>query len=146
MKKWIAIVATTLVLFGLVGCGASNKKADGVYTAQADDAYVEKFGYGWRDTLTVTYKNGKVVDAVFDSFDESGARKSELTDYNGMEPTPSVWIPQISSNVKVAVDGKVDVVAGATISSGNAAQLLAAIETDGRVGETIHVPLDAPKK
>ncbi|NLW78576.1 MAG: hypothetical protein GXY32_04080 [Ruminococcaceae bacterium] len=140
-KKWLAVLCAALMLTGLVACSSSTK-ADGVYTAEADDTYVDSNGYGWRDTLTLTYKDGKVVAAQFESYDADGNAKSVPGNYEGMTPEPSEWIPQLSANVLAASSASsIDGIAGATIASGNAQKLYEAIEKNGKPGETIQVDL-----
>lgn len=142
MKKLIVSMAALLLLVGLVGCG-SAKKADGVYTAEADDAYVNDVAYGWRDTLVLTYQDGAVVDAMFESYDAEGQKKSAPGVYE-MDPPPADWIPQLTANVKEATSADtIDGIAGATMSSSNVRQLYAAIEKSGKPGETIQVSLKA---
>lgn len=143
MKKTLAALTALILLFGLSACGGTANaggKPDGTYTAQGDDASTEA-AYGWRDTLVVTYKNGAITEAVFESYNADGVKKSEDPTYE-MPVPPSEWIPQLSENVKAA--GKSDevaAVAGATNSSNNAKALLAAIEKSGTAGETITVAL-----
>lgn len=146
MKKILSLALASFFIFALTACSGStgNKMADGTYTAQADDSYVTNFGYGWRDTLTVTIKDGKITEATFDSFNAEGQSKTAAGAYD-MTPAPSEWMPELSDNVKNSVDGKVDGVAGATNSSKNAAELLAAIMSNGKPGETISVSLSAPE-
>ncbi|MGD9559492.1 MAG: hypothetical protein AB7V55_02680 [Oscillospiraceae bacterium] len=142
MKKWLALLAALALALSLVACGGGTK-ADGVYTAEADDAYVQGNGYGWRDTLVLTYKDGKVVDAKFDAYDADGKAKSGPGNYE-MEPDPVVWIPQLSENIKNATDAdSIDGIAGASIASGNARKLYEAIEKSGKVNEIIDVDLSS---
>ncbi len=145
MKKWLAVALALVLAVSLAACSSgSGTMQDGVYTAEADDAYVENYAYGWRDTLTVTYKDGVVVDATFESYDAEGNKKSTPGNYD-MTPPPSEWMPELSENVvEAGTASQVDGVAGATIASGNAKQLFAAIEKDGKPGETIMVALDPP--
>ena len=114
--------------------------ADGVYTAQMDDAAAEA-DYGWRNQLVVEYKDGKMVSATFESYDADGNKKSETTpDTYPMDPAPSEWIPQLSENILAAGNSAdIDGISGATIASNDARALLAAIETEGKPGETITV-------
>ena len=114
--------------------------ADGVYTAQMDDAAAEA-DYGWRDQLVVEYKDGKMVSATFESYDADGNKKSETTPDNyPMDPAPSEWIPQLSENILAAGNSAdIDGISGATNASNDARALLAAIETEGKPGETITV-------
>lgn len=137
MKKGMLAACALLLALGLCACG--GKKPDGVYTAQADDAYVMDSGYGWRDTLTVTYEGGKVASAVFESYDAEGNRKSVAQDYD-MEPSPTVWVPQLNENLAgIQSSDEVDTIAGATESAYNAKQMFEAIEKEGKAGETISI-------
>ena len=112
--------------------------ADGVYTAQMDDAAAEA-DYGWRNQLVVEYKDGKMVSATFESYDADGNKKSETTpDTYPMDPAPSEWTPQLSENILAAGNSAdIDGISGATNASNDARALLAAIETEGKPGETI---------
>ncbi|MFV0413021.1 MAG: hypothetical protein ACK5L3_07075 [Oscillospiraceae bacterium] len=143
MKKLLAVVFSLMLVVALAACGSSTK-ADGVYTAQVDAAYAEA-NHGWTDTLSVTYKDGVIVEATFESYDASGAKKSEASaETYPMTPSPSEWIPQLSENIVTAgTADKIDGIAGATHASDNAKTLLAAIETEGKVGETITVTVES---
>ena len=57
-----------------------------------------------------------------------------------MDPAPSEWIPQLSENILAAGNSAdIDGISGATRASNDARTLLAAIETEGKPGETITV-------
>ncbi len=144
MKKCFALATALLMMILLVACGGGNKMADGVYTAQVDDAFVEAYGHGWREFLEVTFKDGKIVNVVYDGVNADGQHKSDPGVYN-MEPSPTEWLPQLQENIKNNVDGKIDAVAGATSSSSNAQQLLDAIYKNGKAGETITVSITPAK-
>lgn len=139
MKKLISLALSLVLALALAACGG-RQMADGVYTAEMDDAAAEA-AYGWRDTLVVEYRDGKMVSAVFESYDPDGNKKSETSaDVYPMEPSPSEWVPQLNANLEKAGDSKhLDGVAGATLASGNAKALLEAIEKNGQPGETIQV-------
>lgn len=130
MKKQVMTMAAAAALLVLAGCGtaaatstadSAPAKADGVYTAQMDDASA-KAAFGWQDQLVVEYRDGVIVSADFDSYDADGNRKSQLPEgAYPMEPSPSEWIPQLSENVEKAGRAfKIDNVSGATESSENA--------------------------
>ena len=118
----------------------SAASATTIYTAQMDDAAAEA-DYGWRNQLVVEYKDGKMVSATFESYDADGNKKSETTPDNyPMDPAPSEWIPQLSENIlAVGNSADIDGISGATRASNDARTLLAAIETEGKPGETITV-------
>ncbi len=136
-----AMLMVAVLAVSLAACG-QKQMADGVYTAQADDAYVDGDGYGWRDTLVLKYEGGQLVEAVFDSYNAEGAAKSVPGNYEGMEVSPSEWVPQLSDNIKNAASpDEVDTVAGASIASENARKMYKAILEKGKPGETIDVVL-----
>lgn len=105
-----------------------------------DDASVEA-AYGWRDQLVVEYKDGKVVSAVFESYDADGNKKSEISpEVYPMDPAPADWMPQLSENIaKAETAEKIDGVAGATMASNNARAMMAAIEASGEPDEVLVV-------
>lgn len=139
MKKFLVAALSLVMALSLAACGGQTM-ADGTYTAEMDDAAAEA-AYGWRDTLVVEYKDGKMVSAVFESYDADGNKKSEQTaETYPMDPQPSEWVPQLNANLEKAGDSKhLDGVAGATLASNNAKALLEAIEKEGKPGETIQV-------
>ncbi len=115
-------------------------KADGVYTAQMDDASAEA-AYGWRDELVVEYKDGKIVSATFESYAADGNKKSETTtETYPMDPAPADWMPELSENiVKAGTSSEIDGITGATLATNNAKAMLAAIEAEGEPDQTIVV-------
>lgn len=145
MKKVLALASVFVLAFALVACGGGNgdgSKPDGVYTAQVDAAYAEA-NYGWTDRLTVTYKGGVIVEAEYESYDADGNRKSEDAEYAElMGYAPAEWMPLLSKNVVDAgTANDISNVAGATKATGVARLLLAAIESEGKAGETITVTI-----
>lgn len=147
-RKIVLIAAISAATLALVGCGKAATteqkteavKADGTYTAQMDDASAEA-AYGWRDQLVVEYKDGKVVSAVFESYDADGNKKSEISpEVYPMDPAPADWMPQLSENIaKAETAEKIDGVAGATMASNNARAMMAAIEASGEPDEVLVV-------
>ncbi|MEG2286772.1 MAG: hypothetical protein RSA17_02410 [Ruthenibacterium sp.] len=141
MKK-ILILALTLVLaLALVACSGGIK--DGTYTAQLAEA-----SHGWTDTLSVTYKDGKVAEASYDAFDADGKLKSAATqeEYD-MTPHPTEWIPTLNANIVAAGSSdKIEAVAGATTSSEIAKLLMAAVEEKAKAGDTNTAMVAPPAK
>ncbi len=139
MKKVLCTVLVLLLAFSFVACG-SKGKADGVYTATISEAMTAE-NHGWRDEIVVTYKDGKIVEAKYDAYDADGNQKSKSTaESYPMDPHPTTWIPQMNQKmVEAGSAAKLDAIAGATNSSTNVKLLLAAIEKDGKPGETIVV-------
>lgn len=150
MKKLATILLVFTLALSLVACsnggGESKTMADGTYTAVADDAYANGDGHGWKDTLTVTYKDGVITSAEYDSINtETGQKKSELSADEYPMPVPvSTWIPQLNDAVVSAGSAaNIDTVSGATSSTNMAKWLLLAIEDRGEPGKTIEVTISA---
>lgn len=143
MKKLTLFLLSALMLFSLVGCGGS-KIVDGTYSAELSDAATEA-NHGWKDFLTVTYKDGKMVEVQFDSKDADGNLKSEWTTPENypMDPQPSEWIPQLEENIKATSNpDKVAAVAGATMGSNNAKELYRAVVEKAKAGDTTTAVID----
>ena len=140
MKKLLTLALVAVLALSLVACGGGIK--DGVYSAQSTEA-----SHGWTDTLSVTYKDGKVVEANYDSFDADGNLKSATTpETYPMDPAPTEWIPMINANIVAAgTADKIEAVAGATSSSNNAVELMKAVEAAAAKGDTNTVMVEMPK-
>lgn len=136
MKKIIVLMLCVVLALSFVACGGS-KIADGTYTAEVDEDTAAA-SYGWKESLTVTYKDGKIADVDFDAFNADGDRKSETTaETYPMDPHPSEWMPKIEANLKATTDAaKVATVAGATQSSDHAKALYAAVLEAAKSGKT----------
>lgn len=148
--KRLAAFMMALVLAGvLTACGQGSGNGGGktgTFTAQRSDAYVQGDGNGFRDTLTVTYQDGKITDATFESIYAEGSmfpvdtKKSELSasEYPMSNPSIAEWMPELDRQIKES--GKVDGVAGATVASDSAKLMLEAIEQATDPSVTIEVP------
>ena len=144
MKKMVAIALSLVLALGLVACGGSSKVKDGTYTAELSDAAAEA-NHGWKDYLTVTYKDGKIAELDFDSKDADGNLKSEWAtpDNYPMTPQPSEWIPQLEENLKATSDpDKVAAVAGATMGSDHAKALYQAVIEKAKAGDSTVAVVD----
>ena len=136
MKKLLSIILCVALTAMLTGC---NKEIpDGVYLAQGDEDSI-KAANGWKDFLYLTFKDGEVVSAEFDSVNDLTVLKSQVsTSEYPMDPAPSVWIPQLNENIAATTNpSKIAAVAGATTSSENVKKLYTAIlENDWEEGKT----------
>ncbi len=140
MKKLLIIIMVLSTLLFAVSCGNSGIQ-DGDYSAQ-----MPQDEHGWADTLTVTYSGGELTSATFESVGEDGAKKSELApEEYPMDPPPSEWIPQLTDNVKASAGdpNAIEMIAGATNSSQNAKDMLAAINENAESGNTDTVLVEA---
>lgn len=142
MKKLLTLALIAVLTLSLAAC-SSGKIKDGTYSAKSSAE-----SNGWTDTLAVTYKDGKVVDAKYDAVNTSGALKSEMADEEyGMEnPALSEWMPKLNANIiSAGTADKIEVVAGATGSSNGAKALMVAVENAAKKGDTNPVLVDMPK-
>lgn len=143
MKKIFALILALVLVAAVAGCASSSKYQDGTYTAKMSKTYADENSHGWQDTLTVTFKGGKMTEVDFDGFNADGARKSEQTaETYPMDPSPSVWIPQLEENIKKAEKADdVEAVSGATYGSAAAKELYAAVLTAAENGNTDEITL-----
>lgn len=132
MKKVLTLAVVAVLALSLVACGGGKIK-DGTYTAENKNP-----ANGWADTLSLTYKDGVVVEAKYDAKGEDGSLKSETPDENyPMDPVLSVWMPQLNENIaKAGSADKIEAIAGATSSSNAAKALYAEVEKKAKAGDT----------
>ncbi len=116
---------------------------DGTYTARMSEAYAKDKGQGWQTALTVVFEGGAVKDVDLDAF-KDGERKSTLSpEAYPMNPPPSEWLPQIADQIKAAAaPADIDGVTGATVTSGEAKLLYAAVLKAASQGDTSEVTVD----
>lgn len=142
MKKIMKILlAATLCLTLFTACTDDSLKnlKDGTYRAEYKSFDV----YGWKDYIEVTVASSEVSEIVFDSVHmETGALKSADESYkNQMEPIVGTYpakynkdlINQFMESGKVSA---VDIVAGATQSTGSFKTLLLSIAPNLKNGTT----------
>ncbi len=134
MKKIMMLAVIGMMFAMLTGCTNSSEEtyADGTYTAK-----MSSDSYGWTVTLEVTYEDGVVTSAVFESLNTDGSKKSEASaDEYPMDPLPSDWIPELSTNILAAGNATdIDAVTGATLATNNAIAMMGKIEEAALAGE-----------
>jgi sex pheromone cAD1 len=125
MKKTVLSLTLSLVfvfslLFSSLAFGAPSIYKDGTYKAQAST--YDKFG-GYKATVSITIKSGKITAATYDAFTKDGKAKSKDTVYEANmfkvnKVGPKEYLSMLPKNlVKVQSIDKVDTVTGATSST-----------------------------
>lgn len=120
MRKILSFVLVlTLIMAMAIGCTSKDMDyEDGVYSAEG-----EVDDRGWRPTMTITIKDGRIEEVEYDEVNEEGLYKSEDEEYGESMKGASGVSPEeayeqlegvLVSNQDV---DKVDAVAGATTSS-----------------------------
>ncbi len=143
MKKLIStILVRGLMVSALTGCteeDLNTKLNDGTFRAEYRD-YDEN---GWKDYVEVTIKDGELYEVVFDAESEKGDKlKSEDEGYKtDMETIVGTYPAKYSQDLinQFIRSGKVtsvDIVAGATESTGDFKILITAALEDAASGET----------
>ena len=142
MKKLVALALSLVLAAGVfTGCSTSDIQSatltDGTYRAE----FAEFDDYGWKDYVEVTITDGRLYEVVFDSVNEDNTKlKSEDESYKSdMEAIVGTYPAKYSKDLinQFLQSGKitaVDIVAGATESTGNFKTLvIAAMQsaTDG---------------
>lgn len=131
MKKIIAfITAVVLTLSLLCGCSAPVGVDDGIYRVEFSD-YDSN---GYKDFVEFTVENGEVKSMVADAVDKDGNLKTDSAEYRSSMESITGTYPEkyytdlVNEYIGVGSSDKVDVIAGATLSSDNFIILMRAVE------------------
>ena len=139
MKKWKragAILALACILGGCGEKGQSGMK-DGSYTAQ-----MAEYSHGWRDYVTVTVKNGKIVSTEYNAENASGFIKSWDNIYmNEMKTVTGTYPNEYTRYYAAQLNGQeeapeIDALAGASSSGGNFRKLSQAVVEQALKGDS----------
>lgn len=78
LKRILAVLLTVIIIStAFAGCGSNKSYVDGTYTGKSsmfDDNDGEGDGYG---EVTITIKDGAIVDCIFNTYDTDGNLKDE---------------------------------------------------------------------
>ena len=143
MKKFIALALSSVLALGaFTGCSEADLNAtlvDGTYRAEFENYDVN----GWKDFVVVTVEEGELTEVVYDSMKENSDKlKSEDEGYKAdMESIVGTYPAKYNENLinQFLESGKVstiDIVAGATESTGNFKTLIMAAMENATEGET----------
>ena len=148
MKKLAKIICiAALCLFAFTACSESSftNLKDGTYRAE----YKNFDAYGWKDFIEVTVADGEISQLVYDAVNiEDGSLKSEDEAYKQqMEPIVGTYPAKYNADLinQFLESGKisaVDVVAGATQSTGSFKTLLTNIVPNIKEGNIEIVLVD----
>ena len=144
MKKLISLALTAVFAMGaFTGCSESQISSaalvDGTYRAEFKDFDAN----GWKDYVEVSVVDGELNEVVFDSVNEDGTKlKSEDESYKvEMEQMVGTYPAKYNKDLinQFIESGKVtgvDIVAGATESTGNFKTLIIEAMTNAASGNT----------
>ena len=145
MKRLVScLLAMVLAAGALTGCSTreistGTTLVDGTYKAEFRDYDAN----GWKDYVELTVKDGELYEVVYDSASEKGTKlKSEDEGYKAdMEAIVGTYPAKYSKDLinQFLESGKVtavDIVAGATESTGNFKTLVMAVMKAAADGDT----------
>ena len=143
MKKIISLaLAGALAVGAFTGCSTEQLNTaltDGTYRAEFKD--FDRFG--WKDFVEVTVADGELSEVVYDSVNEDGTKlKSEDESYKAeMESIVGTYPAKYNKDLinQFIESGKVtsvDIVAGATESTGKFKTLIVAAMQNATSGDT----------
>ncbi len=142
MKKVISFVLCAVMALSTTGCAESrvntNALVDGTYHTE----FLDFDAYGWKDYVEVTISEGELVEVVYDSVDKDDNLKSEDMGYKAdMEAIVGTYPAKYNRDLinQFIESGKVtsvDIVAGATESTGNFKTLIVATMKNAVAGNT----------
>ena len=132
MKRIISFVLAVVMAFSFTACNGELNTAsfvDGTYRAE----FQNFDAYGWKDYVEVTIAEGQLNEVVYDSVNEDGTKlKSQDESYKAeMEAIVGTYPAKYNKDLinQFIESGKVtsvDIVAGATESTGNLKTLIIA--------------------
>ena len=146
MKK--LTITGILIIFALAFTGCTSKKEDntmkdGCYTAQ-----MQEYSYGWKEYVTITVKNGKIVSTEFDAENASGFIKSWDNAYmqtmlhsNGTYPNEYTRYYAGQLRDGQSAEG-IDALTGASSSCSSFQKLAIAVLEQARLGDSSIVLVD----
>lgn len=147
MKKLIKLLAVVACVLAFTACAEESftNLQDGTYRAEYKNFDV----YGWKDYIEITVEDGEISELVFDAVNmENDTLKSEDENYKTqMEPIVGTYPAKYNADLinQFLESGKisaVDVVAGATQSTGSFKTLLTNIVPNIKAGDTTVVLVD----
>ncbi|MCR2820126.1 extracellular electron transfer flavoprotein PplA [Lederbergia panacisoli] len=168
MPKLLTVVASVTLLLGACGTSATVKKDEGSKNANAssgeaavkvvagaelqDGTYSLKEkdfdDHGWKASMGIVVKDGKITESSYNYEDEKGTLKSEDEGYQKSmsEKTgvgPKEFIPQLNEALVKSQDAqKVDVVTGATHSSETFLNYAQQLVQAAQNGDTATIEID----
>lgn len=119
---------------------------DGTYKA----AYDNFDSHGWKATVQIDVKDGKIAACTFDYVNKDGKLKTQDADYNSSMKaqngtSPAEYSPKLAQSLVDTQDiAKVDSVTGATSSSNNFKTLAAAALEKAKTGDTSETTVPLP--
>lgn len=138
-KRILSLVAATMLSVAvLAGCGNKEEgMKDGKYEVEskADDR-------GYKSTLTLEVKDGKIVAADYDEISSEGVSKQSDAEYNkkmkefGKVTNPEEAFPALEKAIVEKQSAEVDAFTGATNSSNNFKKLAAKAMENATAGNT----------
>lgn len=71
IKKAVLLMTVCCTILLITACQSSDQMQDGYYTAQA-----EEFSHGWKEYITISVKNDKIIAVEYNAENASGFIKS----------------------------------------------------------------------
>ena len=126
MKKLFLLVYLIILSSFFIGCSETEVSMhDGIYSAEMED-----YSHVWKEFITVTVKNNKIVSVEYNAENASGFIKSwdnaYMKNMNSVSGTyPNKYTREYANQLlEKQIDTKIDMITGAS-SSGNNFKLLA---------------------
>ena len=145
MKK-SAIFLPLLAALLLSSCQGSDTYKDGTYRTQ----FKEPDDHGWTEYVEVTVSGGKFTAVEFDAMNEDGEKKTQDEEYKeaytgaGYQTYPADYTQKLEDSLLQKQDANnVEMVAGATKSSNSFKELVKALESRMKKGDTSTLLVEA---
>ena len=143
MKRVLSLALICVLIMSLTACSEKTELQDGYYTAQASE-----FNHGWKEYITITVKNGKIVSTEYNAENASGFIKSwdniymnEMKTVTGTYPNEYTryYAGQLLEDQN---EDEIDALTGATSSYTSFQKLSKAVLEQARKGDSSMVFVD----
>ncbi len=137
MRKLFLLICLMMLAISCISCSDDDTMKDGYYTAEMAEA-----SFGWKEFVTITVKNNKIVAVEYNAKNDSGFIKSwdnaYMRNMKGVNGTyPNKYTREYANQLyeKQSYDN-IDTISGATSSGGNFRLLAKAVVEQAKKGNT----------
>lgn len=138
LKKTIILMIFCCMAISSIACQSSATMQDGYYTAEA-----EEYSHGWKEYITISVKNNKIISAEYNAKNASGFIKSWDNAYmKNMKHLQGTYPNSYTRNyaaqfLELQSSDGIDIIAGATTSGGSFQLLAAAVIEQAKKGDSV---------
>jgi len=138
MRRWFLFLHLIFLSVFTIGCSDDdNIMKDGIYTAEMED-----YSFGWKEFVTITVKNNKIVAVEYNAKNKSGFIKSwdnaYMRNMNSVSGTyPNKYTREYANQfLEKQTNTEIDMITGASTSGSNFKLLAGAVVQRAKEGNS----------